>query len=265
VPSAFCAVYGLKPTWGAVSVDGVWPLARTLDHVGPMARTPADLALVLGSGPPVALLEGTTVVICPDLHHAPMTTDIERVFVDAVSTLERLGAHVVQRPLPHADRIDEVFRVVQLVEAARVHGEAGLYPQRAGDYGKDVLTRLEHAAAVHPDEYVRASANRELIRSEFAHLLADGALLVTPVSGVPPVVVAEDRSPAGREFRAGVLPYAVPHDVVGIPSCAVRAGFDSGGLPVGIQIAAAQWRDEAVLGAAAAFHAATPEVQERWP
>ena len=76
--------------------------------------------------------------------------------------------------------------------------------------------------------------------------------------------MARDRVLRG-EFRARVMPLTVPHDVVGIPSCALRAGFDENGLPVGIQIAAAPWRDEHVLAAAAAFHAATPEIQRRWP
>ncbi|MEA2449603.1 MAG: aspartyl-tRNA(Asn)/glutamyl-tRNA(Gln) amidotransferase subunit [Thermoleophilaceae bacterium] len=246
IPAAFCGVTGLKPTYGRLDVSGAWPLAPSLDHVGPMARTAEDLALVMGVEP--GPFDGCTVVVSPGL--------------PAAGVFEELGATIVECELPACD---EVFRVVQLVEAARVHGEAGLYPERADDYGKDVRTRLEHAVATDPAEYVRASAERERLRSEYARVLADGALLVTPVSGVPPVVAAEDRSPAGREFRAGVLPFTVPHNVLGIPSCAVRAGFDDLGLPVGIQIAGAPWRDEAVLAAAAAFHAATPGIQQRWP
>ena len=76
VPSAFCGIYGLKPTWGRVSLDGVWPLARTLDHAGPMARTPEDLALLLGVLAPVprARRAGTPprVAVCPDLHGFPL-------------------------------------------------------------------------------------------------------------------------------------------------------------------------------------------------
>jgi aspartyl-tRNA(Asn)/glutamyl-tRNA(Gln) amidotransferase subunit A len=266
IPAAFCGVAGIKPTYGRLDVRGAWPLAPSLDHVGPMARTPDDLALVLDGAPPARpTLAGATVVTCPDLHLAPVAADIERVFEDALRTLERLGARIEERPLAHAERIGDVFRVVQGMEAARVHADAGLYPERADEYGKDVRTRLEYAAGLALGDYVRATADRELIRASFARLLGDGALLVTPVAGVPPVVAAEDRSPAGRAFRAGVLPFTVPHDVVGIPSCALRAGFDAGGLPVGVQIAAAQWRDEAVLGAAAAFFDATREVQDRWP
>jgi aspartyl-tRNA(Asn)/glutamyl-tRNA(Gln) amidotransferase subunit A len=270
IPAAFCGVTGLKPTYGSVDLTGAWPLAPSLDHAGPMARTPGDLALLLdalrsradgggwGGGvarPLSAVLEGVTVVVSPDLSLPAGVTDV----------LESLGAAVVERGLPADERVYAAFATVQLVEAAHVHREAGLYPERAAEYGKDVRTRLEHAVATDHADYVRACAERERIRSEYARLLAGGDLLVTPVSDGPPVVAAEDRSPAGREFRSRVLPLTVPHDLLGLPSCAVRAGFDELGLPVGIQIAAAPWRDEHVLRAAAAFHAATPEIQARWP
>jgi aspartyl-tRNA(Asn)/glutamyl-tRNA(Gln) amidotransferase subunit A len=270
IPAAFGGVTGLKPTYGRLDAGGAFPLAPSLDHAGPMARTPLDLWPFVEPtmrDPESAhnLLTSTTIVTCPDLHLAPLSPAVERVLSDALRTFERLGARVEERTLAHAERIDEVFRVTQLVEAARVHREAGLYPERADDYGKDVRTRLEHAVATDPAEYARVAADRELVRASFNRLLDGGALLVTPVSGVPPVVAAEDRSPAGREFRAAVLPLTVPHNVVGIPACTVRAGFDELGLPVGLQIAAAQWRDEDTLGAAGALYTATPEIQGRWP
>ena len=79
VPSAFCGTYGLKPTFGRVSLAGVWPLARTLDHAGPMARTPKDLALLLGVLAPVpAHVAGTPprVAVCPDLHGFPLEPEL---------------------------------------------------------------------------------------------------------------------------------------------------------------------------------------------
>jgi aspartyl-tRNA(Asn)/glutamyl-tRNA(Gln) amidotransferase subunit A len=228
-------------------VSGAWPLAPSLDHVGPMARTAKDLALALGLEP--AEYRPARVLIDPRVPRA------------AADVFESLGATVVEHTPPETY---QVFATVQLVEAARVH--AHLYPERAQEYGKDVRTRLELAVATDPADYVAASAERERLRSEYGRILAGDALLVTPVAAGPPVIAAEDRSPAGREFRSAVLPLTVPHDVLGIPSCAVRADFDEElGLPVGIQIAAAPWQDGAVLAAAAAFQAATPELQERWP
>jgi aspartyl-tRNA(Asn)/glutamyl-tRNA(Gln) amidotransferase subunit A len=272
IPAAFCGVTGLKPTYGRVDARGVWPLAPSLDHVGPMARTPDDLALALGvldgggavpAGAPS--LAGTTVAVCPDLHLTSPEPAVEGALRDAVAVLESLGARVEERPLPEAELVAPAFAALQLREALQVHTEAGLYPARADEYGHDVRRRLEHAAAADPRDYVSAVAARELLRAALARLLRDGALLITPVAATGPIRCSDDRSDPGRAFRAAVLPYNTPHDLAGIPSCAVRAGFDDDGMPVGVQIAAAPWHDERVLAAASAFHAATPEIQGRWP
>jgi aspartyl-tRNA(Asn)/glutamyl-tRNA(Gln) amidotransferase subunit A len=287
IPSAFCGVTGLKPTYGRVDLRGVWPLAPTLDHAGPMARTPEDLALALAvldgdeaasraprAGPgategratagPGALdtadadaarasLDAATIVAGPDLPN------------DAIAMVERLGARVVERPLPDPKRAEAVFATVQLWEAARVHEQAGLHPDRADDYGHDVRVRLEAAAQVTAGEHLEATRERELIRAQLARALADGALLMTPVATTPPIEAAQRDRDANRAFRAAVMQNTVPHNLAGIPSCAVRAGFDEHGLPTAIQFAAAQWRDAKTLQAASAFFAATPEIQQPWP
>jgi aspartyl-tRNA(Asn)/glutamyl-tRNA(Gln) amidotransferase subunit A len=256
IPAAFCGVLGLKPSYARVGVEGVWPLAPSLDHAGPLARSPSDLDLLFdvlgGAGVSNSINEGETVVFCPDLHLSPLQADIERVFLNALGALERLGFRVEERRFPSAGRIEETFRVVQAFEAAQVH--AGLFPSRAGEYGKDVRRRLEAAAAVTGAEYARAAAEREAIRADFARILSDGGLLLTPVSAGPPVLA--DDFEAQREFRGYVLPYTTPQNLAGLPSCAVPAGSDDLGLPVGVQLTGAAWRDEQVLGAAAALHEA---------
>jgi aspartyl-tRNA(Asn)/glutamyl-tRNA(Gln) amidotransferase subunit A len=114
-----------------------------------------------------------------------------------------------------------------------------------------------------PRDYLDAAANRERIRTEFGRLLHDGAVLVTPTSAVPPA--HSDDLAALHGFRAGVMPNTTPQNLTGVPSCAVRAGFDGDGLPIGIQFTAAPWRDDDALRVAAAFYGATPDVQDRWP
>jgi aspartyl-tRNA(Asn)/glutamyl-tRNA(Gln) amidotransferase subunit A len=214
---------------------------------------------------PVAQLDlGTlTVITCPDLLEVPPAPDLERVFKRSLATLESLGARVDERRLANADRFDEIFRVIQLREAWRVHADAELFPQHADGYGPDVRARLERAASISADAYAAAAGERESLRPAIAGLLGDGALLVTPVSGTAPVVA--EQLGDGLALRDAVMRYTVPQNVTGIPSCALRAGFDDLGLPVGIQISAAPWRDNEVLAAAQAFFAATPEIQSRWP
>ena len=261
IPAAFCGVVGMKPSFGRVSVAGVWPLAPSLDHVGALARTPGDAALLLGDPAPAPAV--ATVVVCPDLHLVPLGAAQQRAYDAALEALATLGAGIEERGLPEAELAGDAFRVVQLYEAGRVHRGAGLWPDRADDYGADVRRRLELSDTVTEADYSAALADVVRLRDGFAGLLDDGALLVTPMSAVSPPAFSD--SEARRGFRQAVMPYTWPHNLAGLPSCAVRAGFDDDGLPVGVQIAAAPGGDTAVLAAVAALYDATQDVQAPWP
>jgi len=292
VPSGFCGTVGFKPTFGRVSAEGVWPLAPSLDHPGPMARTPADAAALLAvmegtegrqdqakRGPPPAAtwplpapsgpaerLDGLTVAVCPDLHRVALAEDIGRVFDDAVRALGELGANVVELPFSGAESIHPAFVTIQRAEAYAAHTRAGLYPARAGEYGADVRRRLEAGASVTLSEYLDAIAAREHLRAAFAALFERADLLVTPVAAGSPITIEEHEHEAVEtRFRELVMPYTVPQDVLGLPACAVRAGFDDLGIPVGVQLTSAPWRDHLALNAANALFAATPAVQGVWP
>lgn len=116
-------------------------------------------------------------------------------------------------------------------------------------------------------DVVARRIEREQLRAGFGQLLGDGAFLVTPVAAEQPVTIASERARdrSGARFRSQVLPYTTPHDLVGFPSCAVRCGFDSRGLPVGLQVSASPWRDWEVIDLVEALWDATADVQARWP
>ena len=266
IPSAFCGVTGLKPTYGRVDMGGLWPLSPSLDHAGPMARTPSDLALLLGAmeeRPPPSVPRGlgnTTLVTCPELHLAPATLAVGRALGAAIDKLVHLGARVEERALPGAEHIEDTFRVIQACEALHVHTSAGLFPDRLAEYTPDVRSRLQAAPRVPPSDYVRATERRERLRANLGTLLEDGALLITPVSAVSPPAPDDTAT-----LRSTVMPYTMPQNLTGFPSIAVRAGFDPHGLPIGIQITAPPWREAGALRTARALFEATPEIQDRWP
>jgi aspartyl-tRNA(Asn)/glutamyl-tRNA(Gln) amidotransferase subunit A len=289
VPAAFCGVVGLKPTYGRISAAGAWPLARSLDHPGPMARSPADAALLLEAiaGPDDADpatadvplgdvarelrrgLAGLVVGVCSDLELVPLAPDVREVFDRAVRTVEEAGARLVEVALPEAGLVFPSFRTIQAAEALDTHRRAGLYPARRDEYtGADVLERLDAAADVTVEMYLQASADRQRVRAGFARLFRSCDVLITPVGAGPPLVIGEETvMHAGREltFRELVMTYTTPQDLTGLPACAVRAGFDALGIPVGVQFTAPQWHESAVLRAAHAFYEATPHVQSRRP
>src|SRR5205085_2329026 len=127
----------------------------------------------------------------------------------------------------------------------------------------DVRARFELAETLGAEDYARATFARERIRAGFVRAFQVVDLLATPLAAVTAIRLGEtDAEYLGerRLFRELVLPYTSPHNILGTPACAVRAGFDDLGMPVGIQLAGPQGADELVLGAAQALQLATPEV-----
>lgn len=288
IPAAFCGVVGLKPTFGRISGARAWPLARSLDHPGPMGRTPADAALLLAVlagvdpddpatedvplgdvlGEPRRGASGLTVGICPDLHIVGLAADVLAVFDATIRALEHAGARVAEVPLPEAPLVYPAFGVIQRAEALDTHRRAGLFPGRRGEYGMDVLRRLEAATEVTIEEYLAASADRQRVRAGFARLFDACDVLLTPVSAGSPLPIGDEtveRHGVELTFRELVMTYTTPQDLVGLPACTVRAGFDALGLPVGVQFTGRPWNEAGVLRAAQALFDATPEVQARRP
>jgi aspartyl-tRNA(Asn)/glutamyl-tRNA(Gln) amidotransferase subunit A len=288
VPSALCGTVGFKPTYGCVSTAGIWPLARTLDHPGPMARTPADAALLLeviagwdpadpatediplGSlGAALAKgLEGRVVGICPDLHVVPLAPAVQGAFDASVAAAAACGARMAEVRIPEARDCYRVFGLTQRAEALFTHVEAGLYPARAAEYGADVRGRLETASRESTGDYLRAAAERTRIRAAFARAFREVDLLLTPVGAGTAASIGSDvveHLGSSIEFRELVMTYTTPQDLIGLPACAFRAGFDGFGMPVGVQFSGAPWEDAKVLGAAHAVFEATPAVQNAWP
>jgi aspartyl-tRNA(Asn)/glutamyl-tRNA(Gln) amidotransferase subunit A len=284
VPSALCGTVGLKPTYGRIRTEGVFPLARSLDHPGPMARTPADCALLLQAiadgGRPLhggeelkrgareAGLSGLRIGLCADLHLVALAPANQRALDSAAQAAKQLGAELVEVQLPEAAGAFETFGVIQRAEALFTHAETGLFPARREQYGDDVRGRLELATTVELPDYLTATTARERLRAGFHRVFAAVDLLLTPVAaGSAPRIDEERVWHLGEEFdfRELVMSYTVPQDLAGLPACTVRAGFDELGIPIAVQFTGPPWSDFRVLAAAQALFDATEEVQASWP
>jgi aspartyl-tRNA(Asn)/glutamyl-tRNA(Gln) amidotransferase subunit A len=236
LPASCCGVVGLKPSWGRVPVDGVFPLCPTFDTVGPMARTVADVALtwsvLTGAAVPKPRLEGLRVGLLtrPPSVGGPAlpSNDAATAYVDR---LEELGAQVVETeiPEPPADTWPLFFH-----EAAEAHRST--FPARAGDYGANVRAKLELAQSVDPAE---AAAARAAV-AEWRRFRPEVDLYVAPVLGteVPPVDCDE------LEVRIPLTAFLRPFNVLGWAALAIGD----------LQLAAPG--DEVVLGAGLAWERA---------
>jgi aspartyl-tRNA(Asn)/glutamyl-tRNA(Gln) amidotransferase subunit A len=267
VPAAFCGVVGLKPSYGRVSNRGLFPMARTLDHSGPLARNPADARLLLEAIAvrPVRAAQPRRlrVGVCRDLHLVPLADEIAATFEYALTALEQSGAELVELKYPSAARIFPTFLATQRAETAFSHRRRHLYPDHRDGYGDDVRARLDEAATVTLHEYLAAQAERKRLCSAFERLFERVTVLLTPLQArTPPTIDSDD---VEETTRLLVMDHTVPQNLFGNPACAVRAGFDRAGVPVGVQIVGPLGADGTVLAAAELLFEATADVQARQP
>jgi aspartyl-tRNA(Asn)/glutamyl-tRNA(Gln) amidotransferase subunit A len=242
IPAACCGVVGFKPSFGLVPIEGCFPLAPTFDHVGPMARDVAECvrmmeALVPGFEPKSVEL--------PELRVAVAWLDKADPLVRA--RVEEATSHFPDRDpveLAVPDRADwgAAFRR----EALESH--AGLYPERADDYGDDVRRSLEEASELSETEVAAAMRFRERVREGVREALAGFDLVVTPtLPCVAPLF--------GQGTRTVLTKLTAVFNLTGWPALALPCGPAEDGLPASIQLAAPSGQDALVLAAGAALEA----------
>jgi aspartyl-tRNA(Asn)/glutamyl-tRNA(Gln) amidotransferase subunit A len=264
-PAAYCGVCGFKPTFGLVSRAGIYPLAWSLDHPGPLARSVEDLALALAvlagpdprdpttTGAPV--LEGLAPLGVPttaprlglleDFFDAA-TPEVQETVGAAVAALERAGATVARRRLSQdLITIAAAQQTIMQVEAGEVH--AALHAAHADSYAPRMRALIEIGQLIPGTLYLRAQRLRRQFRQQATAML-DGldALVVPTVSDLAPA-----RETTGdRTFQA-------PWSLVGFPAVTIPAGL-SRGLPCGLQLVGRPLDDVAVLAAARWSEAVLP-------
>ncbi|MBI5709782.1 MAG: amidase [Candidatus Eisenbacteria bacterium] len=280
IPASACGVVGLKPTFGRVSRRGVIPLAWSLDHVGPMARTVEDAALLLNAiaGP------DPEDPWCADVPAGDFTRDLERgargltigvperYFFEglepdvaaavraAVATLGQEGARRTAAEMPHVTEAHTALHAILAAEAGAYH--APWLRTRAEDYGEDVRRALELGHFIPAVEYVNARRMQQIVREEFVAALREADVLVAPSLPRTPPAIGE---PMSREPGRAWNRLMTPANLTGLPAISLPCGFDRAGLPVGLQIIGRPFDEATVLRAARAFERATDWHERRPP
>jgi aspartyl-tRNA(Asn)/glutamyl-tRNA(Gln) amidotransferase subunit A len=268
VPAGFCGVTGLKPTFGQVSTDGVVPVAWTLDHVGPIARTVRDCALMYNAmvkspSARVALpgVEGGAagLRIAAALLDDDLDPSVRAAIETALETLAGDGADVTYVQLPDMRAARWCLWVISSAEAADYHRTTLL--ERGGDYHPLVRRRLLRGRMLPAADYVRAQRLRRRLTEELAATAAGFDALVLPLSPVAAYDLHDRvvRLPSGVEDASSAVTRFTPlFSLTGWPALAVRCGLTPDRLPIGMQVVAAPGREEMTLRVARAFERATP-------
>ncbi len=275
-PSTMNGVTGLKPTWGRVSRAGVFALAETLDHIGPMARDARDAAAILETiaGPdpedPTAAqapvpgylaelargVRGVRIGIDRPLIAARAEPAMAAMVEAAAAVLAALGADVRDVVVPALDRAARDASVLSAAEAAAAH--AGTYPARAAEYGPILAGHLDLGRRTPAPELARIIQRREEFRGRMAGLFADIDLLLLPAMNLAAPSLARIAALAvDPEARFARLHFTAPIDLSGNPSLTLPGGATGDGFPLGFQIVGRHLEEALVLRAGHAFQQAT--------
>jgi aspartyl-tRNA(Asn)/glutamyl-tRNA(Gln) amidotransferase subunit A len=271
-PAALCGIVGLKPTYGRVSVRGVIPLSLSLDHIGPIARTVSDAAVMLQviAGHDANDAHSADVPV-PD-YVARLRDGVKQLRIglprkffyedldpEIASTVElALGVlRTVGCDLSGIEIEAPTDRTLQTAEAYAYHAEfASRTPEL---YQPETLRRIRRGEDISAAEAEQRRRELKQIRSE-AHKIFEGVdVLVTPTTLVPAAVINELKQNPDllRPHELLLLRNTRPVNVWGLPAISVPCGFTTAGLPIGLQIIGPQWREDTVLQLAYAYEQAT--------
>jgi aspartyl-tRNA(Asn)/glutamyl-tRNA(Gln) amidotransferase subunit A len=238
IPAACCGLVGFKPTYGLVSTEGVFPLAASFDHAGPMARSVGECVEMMGVL--TDAFEATTLDSLDDLAVGVAWLDLADPLVHArVREASELfaGRRVVDFPL--AERIGPLF----MREVADVHRE--LFAEFSDSYGENVRTKVELCLEVTDGELDKAKRAREELRKRSEAAMNGLDLLLTPTLGfVPPELPVDD-----LEIRADTIRFTYPFNALGWPALALPCGPAEDGVAASLQIVGRPGSDPLVLAA----------------
>ena len=267
IPAAFCGTVGLKPTYGRVSRYGVLPLAYTLDHVGPLARSVTDTAIMLnaiaGHDPKdesssryptidyvpddEASIRGLRVGFPQNCFFDRLDPDVESAVRGAFARAEALGAVVKPVIVPDMAGINATARIILLSEASAYLEP---YMTEQSRFGPDVYSLLRQGRLVPATDYVNAQRLRRRARKNFEELWREVDCLFTPTTPntAPPIGAQTVRLGGGDEdVRLATTRLVRGINLLGLPALSVPCGLSRGGLPIGLQIIGPAFQEGLIL------------------
>ena len=252
-PSASNGIVGIKPTYGRVSRHGAFPLAESLDHIGPMARTVEDAARMLGvlaghdrrdptsieSAPPnygVSIGEsvrGMRIGVDRAYAEKGVAADVVASLKQALATLTDLGAEVVEVELPQYGALVQGWGVTCSVETALAHAQ--YFPARRGEYGPVLARLIDGGLAASATAYAALERARERFRADLEVLLHRVDAIAAPA-----MVFAPPRMNQMASLLAGgvadFITFTAPFNYSGHPTITLPSGFNRDGLPMAFQL-----------------------------
>jgi aspartyl-tRNA(Asn)/glutamyl-tRNA(Gln) amidotransferase subunit A len=271
VPSSFCGLYGLKPTYGRLSRAHTFPFVPSLDHLGPIARSPRDLALVFDA------LQGRDPADPAQIHRPalPALAELERGadglrIAVASGYFQRQAKPEAYAAVAHVAKALGADREVELPEAHRARASAYLITtsessavhldrlqRRAADFDPETRDRFLSGAMVPTAWYVQAQRFRSWFREEMRRIFESVDVILapaTPFHALPSCTRTVELDGVTLPARANIGIFTQPISFVGLPVVAVPVWLPDTALPIGVQVIGPAWREDIVLRVAETLH-----------
>jgi len=258
IPASACGVVGMKPTFGQVSKEGSFPLAYTLDHLGPITTTIKDNALLLniiaGHDPKDAYsikMSGNkdyAKLIGEDVKHATIGiatneffTDIDQEIKEAidksVDLFKQLQTNIKKVAVPGIEEIAEAQAVTIKSEASAVHADS--LQEYEGKVDEEVFERLVASKEVKGYEYVQAQTKRNKLIADLNHIFDEVDVLLVPTLPILPPDINQREVTINNTTvttQHALLKLTAPFNYTGNPSLSIPCGMSKSGLPIGLQL-----------------------------
>jgi amidase len=275
-PSATCGLTGIKPTWGRVSRYGVFPLADSLDHVGPMCRSAADAAAMLGviagadPNDPTTLqapvpnylaglgdgVRGLRIGVDRKYTQDGIDPQVVTALVEAERALRDLGAEIREVRFPPYEKLVSLWIPMCSVETAEAH--LATYPSRKSEYGPDLAQLIEQGRSLSGLEVAAIHHERLKFSGSLAALFEDIDLLLVPTMPVPiPTLGKMSEYGADPNVLLNILRFTAVFDFSGNPTVTLPMGMASDGLPLSMQLVGPHLSEAVIARAAHAYQSIT--------
>ncbi len=261
MPASYCGIVGLKPTYDLLSRRGILPLNYGLDHAGPLASCVEDCALAMnamsgGSAQfnldPLTDLRSVRVGVPRTFFFDNLNPEVEKAIRRRLDDIRKLGASVFDIDLPDFNEINAASRIVQMAEAAALY----VNYNDPNLFGKDVWANLEDGRQILGHEYVNAQRLRKIFRHQMDETWRNVDLIVTPTTPITApfrdITIVEINGQI-ENIRLASTRLVRGWNYLGEPALSLPCGKDSIGLPIGMQLIAAPYRDARLLQIAKSF------------
>lgn len=275
-PAMVNGVTGLKPTWGRASRYGAFAFAPSLDHVGTMARTAEDAAIMLGaiagwdSLDPTSLrdpvpdyaaacrsdMRGVRVGLDTDYAYGVSDPEVVEAVEQARLVLMNLGARIRTVEIGHIEDTIRTWRTLVQLEASVVH--EATYPSRRAEYGPSLASLLDQGRATASRDIAVDLLQRHIFTLHLADVFREVDVLLIPAMATPAATVTERADATHMEdIMKRNVRFTAPFNLSGSPTITVPCGFDSVGLPLAMQLVGPHLSEGELCRIAATFQRAT--------